>query len=53
MKDPWFKLSIVQNALSYSIALLFDSFVLRQSMNEGTTSIEELFVEDTMFIYSW
>ena len=38
-KDTWFKHSIVLNGLRHDKAHLFDLFVPRRSMNEGTTSI--------------
>ena len=47
-RDSWFKHSIVLNGLSYGIANLFDFFVPRRSMNEGTTSIA-----DPLIIFFW
>ena len=43
VKDPWFKHStvLIVNGLSSDITRLFDSFVLRRLMNEGTTFIRK------------
>ena len=45
IKEPWFKDSVALNGLSYGMTYLFDSFVPRQSMNEGTTSMEIFILE--------